>query len=171
MLRPFNVAPKLNFRAVACGGDIQSAILAFESEACVLILPHVQAEDRRRFPFGGEVGVDGDGVGGGVEGDAEEAAQSRRDDHGAGPELMAGRAAEGDEEVAREELGDGAGVLGPGEVDVLHEHLLAGEGLPRAVFGQGGPAGEEGPDGALMVAQAVVEGLGGSYVAETPVGV
>jgi hypothetical protein len=67
------------------------------------------------------VGVDGDGVGGGVEGDAEEAAQGGRDDHGAGPELMAGAASEGDEEVAGEEFGDGAGVLGPGQVDVLHE--------------------------------------------------
>src|SRR5580698_5526001 len=106
----------------------------------------------RMIPVGGEVGVDCDGVGGSVEGDAEEAAQGWGDDHGAGPELMAGAAAEGDEEVSGEKLGYGAGVLGPGQVNILHEHLLAGEGLVGAVFGQGGPAGEERPDGALVVA-------------------
>ncbi len=54
-----------------------------------------------------------------VDADAEEAAQGGRDDHGARPELVAGAAAKGNEEVAAEEFGVGAEVLGPGEVGVL----------------------------------------------------
>src|ERR1700728_130647 len=112
----------------------------------------MEIADVSMVPVGGEVGVYCDGVGGGVYVDAEEAAQGWGDDHGAGPELMAGAAAEVDEEVSGEKLGYGAGVLGPGQVHILHEHLLAGDGVVGAVFGQGGPAGEERPDGALVVA-------------------
>ena len=79
---------------------LQSSVVAAKQESD-LLAREVEITDLRVVPVGGEVGVYCDGVGGGVQADAEEAAQGWGDDHGAGPELMAGAAAEGDEEVSR----------------------------------------------------------------------
>ena len=70
---------------------------------------------------------------------------------------MRGAASEDLEILAGEEFGDVAEILGPGEVGVLHQVLVAGEGLAGAVFGQRDPAGEERPDGALVIADGIVE--------------
>ena len=66
-----------------------------------------------------EMRVDGDGFGLGIDGDTKEAAESGRDDHGAGPELMARTPSKRNKEIAGEEFGVGAEVLGPSQVGVL----------------------------------------------------
>ena len=84
---------------------------------------------------------------------------------------MAGAASKGDKEVAGEKLGDGAEILGAGQVGVLHEHLVADQRLTAAVLGQRGPTGEERPYRALVVAHAVIELLVAGHVAQSPVGI
>ena len=42
------------------------------------------------------------------------------------------------------EFGVGAEVLRPGEIGVLHQHLVAGQRLVAAILGQRRPAGESG---------------------------
>lgn len=110
------------------------------------LIAEVQVVNLGFCPVGGQVGIDRNGVGRGIKVDAEESAKSRDDDHGAGPELVAGAAAHGNVEIAGKKFGDCAGILGPGEVNILHEHLLAGEWVIGAVLGEGCPAREERPD-------------------------
>src|SRR3984957_21227483 len=116
--------------------------------------------DRGVVPACGEVRVDGDGFGLGTDGDAKETAQGGRDDHGTRPELVAGTPTKGNKEIAAEEFGVGAEILRPGQVGVLLQELIAGERLVGAVFRERSPAGEERPDGALVVAETVVDFFG-----------
>src|SRR5271154_565768 len=93
-----------------------------------------------------------DRVMGGVYCEAEHAAKNRVDDHGGGPDLVGGAGGEGGVVVAGEDLGGVAERAVEGEEGVGAEIGVRRGGAVIAVFADAGPAGEERPDGAEMVA-------------------
>src|SRR3978361_1347626 len=118
-----------------------------------------------RVPFGGQMRGDLHGVCQGVHLKAEDSPEYGSYDHRGGPQLVACASSEGLEEVTGEEFGDCSEILRGGEVGILHGALIARQRMAAAVLGQSGPAGEERPYGALVVADGVIEGIGLGYVA------
>ena len=98
-----------------------------------------------------ERGVDGVGF------QTEKSAQERAHHHGGGPDLVRGAGGERLVVVPGEHFGDVAGGTASGEAGIGLQIQISGEWTMIAILGDGGPAGEERPDGAVVVATAAVE--------------
>ena len=110
--------------------------------------------DGERSPVGGNVGREGERARGGVWREAEQTAQDRADDHGRGPDLV--RRAGGQRLVVRagKHFRKVAERAIEREQCVGAQIFVRGQSAVIAIFPDGGPAGEERPHRAVMVAPA-----------------
>ena len=130
----------------------------------------VDVSDRECGPAGGNVGREGECMRSGIGVKTEEATQQRRHDHGCGPSLIGSGSREVLEVVAGENLGDVTDRASRSELGIGQQAGVAGKRAMIAILADGGPSGEERPDGTVVILAGLIFGIMRRNNARAPVG-